>query len=60
MVMRLGSIFYIKGFFYQKIEFVIHNVTYSDDDWWFEVLEYRARTNKPLILLWKTKNNYQF
>lgn len=52
--------FILKVSFYQKIEFVIHNVTYSDDDWWFEVLEYRARTNKPLILLWKTKNNYQF
>lgn len=44
--------------FYQKIEFFIHKVTYSDDDWWFEVLEYRVGSSKPLLLLWQTMKKY--
>jgi hypothetical protein len=36
----------------------MQRVTYSDDNWWFEVLEYRARTNKPLLLLWQTTKKY--
>lgn len=50
--------FILKVPFYQKIEFVMQRVTYSDDNWWFEVLEYRARTNKPLLLLWQTTKKY--
>jgi len=39
---------------HRKVKLVIYKLTCGYEEYWFEVLEYKDYTDKPLILSWKT------